>query len=212
MKNIFLVILLSFFLNGCLFQETRNIKVNDLKLLELTSKLDCKSGAHQMLFLEGPINNDSVITVGKILSQQTKCLDKNGEVKPTIVLLDSRGGYLRDGFALGELFTKYKVATEINYGDQCMSACATAFLGGFPRRMNKGAQIMVHAPYVNGVNQTIECASREAALELKNYYISKIGIEDGKLLFDKTMSFCGSSEGWYLNNDAALLFNIITES
>ena len=51
---------------------------------------------------------------------------------------------------------------------------------------------------------------KNSAVELKNYYIKKIGEDDGTLLFDRTMKYCGKAEGWFLNKDAAKLFNITT--
>ena len=124
--------------------------------------------------------------------------------------LNSSGGYLKDGFKLGEIFTKYKVSTRIQSGATCMSSCSTAFLGGKYRNMYGSAKLMVHSPYTYNSNNTIECSSRSHAVELKNYYIKKIGEDDGTLLFDRTMKYCGKAEGWFLNKDAAKLFNITT--
>ncbi len=209
MKKLLGIVVLGLLLSGCIIKKTRDVQINDLKVVELTDTISCKTGTLHTLFLYGPIDEDSTIAVEKILSEQSKCIDKKGNTKKHTVYLDSNGGNLRDGFKLGEIFTKYNIRTSINTGQVCMSACATAFLGGYPRHMNKGSKLMVHAPYRYNSNQTIECSSKEAAVELKNYYISKIGNKEGELLFDRTMKYCGTNEGWFLNKDAALLFNII---
>ena len=112
---------------------------------------------------------------------------------------------------MGETFTKYQVVTRINSGAVCMSACSTAFLGGLFRQMYGSAKLMVHAPYRYISRNTIECTSASASEDLKKYYVKKIGTSNGELLFDRTMKYCGKTEGWFLNKDAAKLFNITTD-
>ena len=119
-------------LSGCSStQTTRNIEINELKIKEIIDSSFCKTGTHYSLYLDGVINEDSSFAIERILSQQiTKCInDKGIRIVPS-VYLNSRGGYLRDGYKLGETFTKYQVVTRINSGAVCMSACSTAFLGG----------------------------------------------------------------------------------
>ena len=208
MKKLISIIVLSLLLGGCVTKQTRNVQINNLQIKEISDTISCKNGTLYTLFLHGPISEDSTVAVEKILSEQSKCFNKDGDIIIPHVYLNSNGGYLNDGFKLGEIFSKYKVSTRINNNQVCMSACATAFLGGYPRYMFNGSRLMVHAPYKYNSNQTIECTSKKAAIELKNYYISKIGNKGGEFLFDRTMKYCGNSEGWFLNKDAALLFNI----
>ena len=35
-----------------------------------------------------------------------------------------------------------------------------------------------------------------------------IGNDNGKFLYNKTLSYCSESAGWFLNRDAAILFGI----
>ena len=212
MKKILGIIVLGMFLIGCSStQTTRNIEINELKIKEIIDSSFCKTGTHYSLYLDGVINEDSSFAIERILSQQiTKCInDKGIRIVPS-VYLNSRGGYLRDGYKLGETFTKYQVATRIDSGAVCMSACSTAFLGGQFRQMYGSAKLMVHAPYRYISRDTIECTSASASKDLKKYYIKKIGTSNGELLFDRTMKYCGTTEGWFLNKDAAKLFNITT--
>ena len=212
MKKILGIIVLGMFLSGCSStQTTRNIEINELKIKEIIDSSSCKTGTHYSLYLDGVINEDSSFAIERILSQQiTKCInDKGIHIVPS-VYLNSRGGYLRDGYKLGETFTKYQVATRINSGAVCMSACSTAFLGGLYRQMYGSAKLMVHAPYRYISRDTIECTSASASKDLKKYYIKKIGTSNGEILFDRTMKYCGTTEGWFLNKDAAKLFNITT--
>jgi ATP-dependent protease ClpP protease subunit len=212
MKKLFLSILvLGLLLSGCSTKTTRNIEINKLKIKETADASKCKTGTYFSLYLTGVINEDTSLVVEKLLSQQTKCINKNGEHIVPAVYLNSSGGSLRDGFKLGETFTKYNVSTKILSGDTCMSSCSTAFLGGHFRSMKGSAKLMVHAPYTYTSKNTIECSSRFDAAKLKNYYIKKIGADNGNILFDRTMKYCGQTEGWFLNKDAAELFNIITQ-
>jgi ATP-dependent protease ClpP protease subunit len=213
MKKILGIVVLVFFLYGCSStQTTRNIEINQLKIKEIINSSSCKTGTHYSLYLDGVINEDSSFAIERILSQQTtKCInDKGIHIVPS-VYLNSRGGYLRDGYKLGETFTKYQVVTRINSGAVCMSACSTAFLGGLFRQMYGSAKLMVHAPYRYISRNTIECTSASASEDLKKYYVKKIGTSNGELLFDRTMKYCGKTEGWFLNKDAAKLFNITTD-
>ena len=211
MKKFLVIVVLGLFLSGCSSTTTtRNIEINKLKIKETSDNSPCKTGSHFSLYLTGEINEDTSLVVEKLLSQQTKCINYQGiHIVPT-VYLNSSGGYLKDGFKLGEIFTKYNVSTRIQSGATCMSSCSTAFLGGKYRNMYGSAKLMVHSPYTYNSNNTIECSSRSHAVELKNYYIKKIGEDDGTLLFDRTMKYCGKAEGWFLNKDAAKLFNITT--
>jgi hypothetical protein len=69
---------------------------------------------------------------------------------------------------------------------------------------------MVHAPYYYLNRYTIECQSTVQAVNLKNYYIERLGEHEGETLFNRTMRYCSTKEGWTLNKDAAKLFGITT--
>ena len=45
----------------------------------------------------------------------------------------------------------------------------------------------------------------------KNYYIQRLGTSEGETLFNRTMRYCSTTEGWTLNKDAAKLFGITTQ-
>lgn len=212
MKKSIIILFFGFFLSGCATSITSKvIEVNDLRIVEKIDSSSCKTGAHYSLYLNGVINEDTSLIVEKLLKQQSKCINKDGIWIVPAVYLNSKGGYLKDGFKLGETFSKYNVNTRINSGYTCMSSCSTAFLGGKYRQMFGSSRLMVHSPYIRISDRTIECSSRNAAQKLKNYYIKKIGQTDGELLFNRTMKYCSTSNGWFLNKDAAKLFNITTD-
>lgn len=60
------------------------------------------------------------------------------------VWLNSPGGVSRQGVLMGELLRDRQITTRVRTGDGCASACSTAFLGGFMRRVEPGALYGVH--------------------------------------------------------------------
>ncbi|HWL72393.1 MAG TPA: hypothetical protein VNQ74_00800 [Burkholderiaceae bacterium] len=68
-------------------------------------------------------------------------LDDNPNVR--IVRLDSRGGRVAEGLALGTLLRDRNLDTYVN--DECSSACVTAFAGGARRIIGTGARLGLHS-------------------------------------------------------------------
>jgi len=168
---------------------------------------DCVSGFSEHLEIAGAIGPDSTAAIERLLPQLHKCETVNGQLFSNNVYLSSGGGYLKDGYALGELFRKYEISTIVTGGQQCASSCAIAFLGGKFRNMYYDAQLLFHAPYIsNGL--AIDCRDTGQVADLERYYKNVLGNEDGEFLLDRTMSYCSASTGWTLNADGAKLFGI----
>ena len=189
-----------------------DIKVNSLNVRHVSLKTDlCPSGRKEHLELSGPIGPDSSEVVARILSRLEKCWHTNKtDFYSPVVFLNSSGGFLSDGYALGQIFKKAQVETAIAGGQVCASSCAIAFLGGKHRGMYHDAKLIFHAPYISS-GSSIECRSKSESQEMKGYFASFMGAKDGDFLFDRTMSFCSRSEGWAINSDAAKLFGITTQ-
>jgi len=167
----------------------------------------CVSGFQDHLEIQGEIGPDSTEAVERLLPRLHKCVDSNGTWRANAVYLSSGGGMLYDGYRMGNLFRKYHVQTVITGNQQCASSCAIAFLGGYYRRMEHNALLLFHAPYVqNGI--AIDCLDRGQVDELRDFYNSNLGSQDGQYLFERSMSYCSSTSGWTLNADGAKLFNI----
>ena len=93
------------------------------------------------------------------------CWEEMG--RRAVISLDSPGGSYADGVALADFFRSEKVATLVQRGDACMSACALAFLGGssfwptggvgtyIDRTIEPGARLGFHSPYF-----TVETAQK----------------------------------------------------
>jgi len=189
-----------------------DIKVNSLNVRHVSLKTDlCPSGRKEHLELSGPIGPDSSEVVARILSRLEKCwhTNKTNFYSP-YVFLNSSGGFLLDGYALGQIFKNAEAHTFIADGQECASSCAIAFLGGKFRSMQGDAKIIFHAPYIPS-GSSIECRSKSESQAMKGYFASFMGAKDGDFLFDRTMSFCSRSEGWTINSDAAKLFGITTK-
>lgn len=172
---------------------------------------NCVSGFKEHIEISGEIGPDSTAALERLLPQLHKCQSANNQeiTYANYVYLSSGGGFLADGYALGDLFREHQVSTFVTGGQKCASSCAIAFLGGKFRNMAYDAELLFHAPYLtNGI--AIDCQDRGQVSGLKAYYQSKLGEKEGDFLLDRTMSYCSVSSGWTLNADGAKLFGITT--
>ena len=189
-----------------------DIMIGDLNIKHVRiSDSSCNQGYNDKIELDGTINNDATIIIEKFLKEINndigKCI-KGSETISTEITLNSDGGYLVEGIALGRIFRKYEVETSITKNQKCRSSCSTAFLGGKFRDMRHDALLMIHSPYKE-YGFFIKCASKNEISLLKKYYIEMLGVETGNLLFDRTMQYCSKSDGWTLNPDAAEILGIL---
>jgi len=170
----------------------------------------CVSGYHEHLEIEGQIGPESTEVIARLLPKLATCKKSKGGHFANHVYLSSGGGYLSDGYKLGNLFKRYGVHTVVTKSQVCASSCAIAFLGGKFREMNYDAQLLFHAPYTRrGIG--IDCSDRGQVEGLRKYYLNTLGQKDGSFLLDRTLSYCSSSTGWTINADGAKLFGITTE-
>jgi len=161
--------------------------------------------------LNGEINKDSALIIERILRGIKKCKNVDtGVTYETIVYMNSKGGYLSDGYKIGRVFKKYGVQAEIAGGQGCSSACAVAFLGAKYRVVSPNGSLLFHAPYLDLKDEGIKCSIRSKQKQLNNYYIEMIGKENGDIIFDRTMDYCDKNSGWEINSDAARIFGVTT--
>ena len=178
----------------------------------------CSSGGIHKILLEGTISPDSSFAMEKLLKRSPHCRDKRGHViVATTVQLESGGGYLVDGYKLGRSLRKAGATTVIENKQGCASSCAVAFLGGKKRVVEDTGGIMFHAPYFSGKNaygeKVIDCDIPKPDLQkLNDYYVEMVGREAGDRLYERTMWYCSSEDGWVVSGgSAAELFDIATE-
>lgn len=198
-------------------KKTRDINVNDLRIKSFSLDLPENSTSncndkYEFLWFEGPVNPDTPEIIRRILDDINVCKSSKGENIPVIVTMFSGGGLLKDGFETGKILKEYDTYSIIQNGEYCASSCATAFIGSNKRQIIGTGQIMFHAPYSFDIAALqmgeieIECQSKNTKLE--NYYIQMLGNDDGTLLYERTMSYCGQNTSWSLNGDAAKIFGI----
>ena len=136
------------------------------------------------------------------------------------VFLESPGGFMHAGIAIGRLFRQYRVQTIVVNNALCASSCAIAFLGGSKRSVQRGGIVMFHAPYllvdqlpdelkrIHGrINRkdNIACSSYYADGELGSYFTEMMGRGyKAKLLLKNQQKYCGKNDGYYLNYLTAL--------
>tara|TARA_B100000767_G_C19633239_1_gene479228 strand:+ start:211 stop:930 length:720 start_codon:yes stop_codon:yes gene_type:complete len=191
--------------------QIRHVQINNATWCAIHKK-------DEIIEISGPINEDVPVIIERLLKKLSKksgCQKKKIEGLshyPIEIYLNSGGGYLEDGFKLGEIFREYGVRTKIPQGSVCYSSCATAFLGGIKRHMDKGSKIGFHAPYTfeYAIGNKITCEKEN--IELKKYYIKMANNNASEILYDRTMSYCGIDTGWILNHDAAEIFEIANSS
>ena len=193
--------------------------IDTLRVTTETLKTNnCDSGGVHKIILEGTISPDSSFAMEKLLSQSPHCRNTRGQViVATTVQLESGGGYLVDGYKLGRSLRRAGATTIIENQEGCASSCAVAFLGGKKRIVADTGAIMFHAPYFSGKNaygeKLIDCDIPKADLQKLNaYYVEMVGKDAGDRIYERTMWYCSSEDGWVVTGgSAAELYDIATE-
>lgn len=148
---------------------------DDLSILNEAHRLAC---THR---LSGPI------TYGDVARVEQAMTSVSGQ---PVICLDSPGGSFAEGIALAKAFRARGIATLVETGDECLSACAIAFLGGSYevlgtttlRALQPGGRLGFHAPSValpdgSYSSEAVE-GSYGAALEHITVAIRAFGLPD----------------------------------
>ena len=199
--------------------KTQEYFIDGLKITLIhDTNTNCTSGSDYQIRVSGAIGPDSSFALDELLRRSPNCLNENSEIKSrTAVVLESLGGLLRDGYLMGRALRRYEVKTTISNNSLCASSCAIAYLGGVERVMDNESNIMFHSPYLPGMNalgeRIADCnVGSETTIELLNYYQEMTSPDQGKRLFDRTMSYCSADDGWVLKGSAAAeLFGVATQ-
>lgn len=154
----------------------------------------------------------------RLLERYPACKTASGHVaNPSTIALNSSGGLLNDGYALGHELRRLGISAIVEPAATCASSCAVTFLGGKRRIVRGSATVMFHAPYFKGQNaygeRDISCdVGREALAELNAYYLEMTDAETGDRLSERTMWYCSADDGWVVKGaSAAELFGRATE-
>ena len=203
---------------GSIDIEVYNIDMTRVTTKTLQDANSCTTGGSHKVIIEGVIGPDSSFAIERVLERLEPCRRSDGQVlAPVTVSLQSNGGRLNDGYAMGEIFRIMGVTTVIEAGHTCASSCAVAFLGGVKRIVEDKGSILFHAPYYTGLNEygkrDIDCDIPEPELQkLNDYYVEMAGREAGDRLYERTIWYCSAEDGWVVSGgSAAELFDIATE-
>jgi len=192
----------------------KDIIINDLNIrLVKTADNQCIQGFSYKIELNGQINSEATFVIDNLLNdieKNYKCRARDGSWIVPWVTLNSTGGYVDDGIELGRIFRKYEVATNLVYGQNCSSSCAFAFVGGKFRDMQDDTELMFHSPYYTADFKEIYCTNKKSEKVLEDYFIEMLNPKLGKILFDKTMNYCSTSDGWTVNKGGAEMYGLTT--
>ena len=201
---------------GWLFESVHillDAEVNGLRMRHVRLKTKdgvCKSGYLDVIELDGFIGSDSTVMVKRMIDRLEPCFNDDDEKVPNVVYLNSYGGYLFDGYAMGRLFREKGIKTIIASNQVCASSCATAFIGGKYRAMGYSGKLIFHSPY-NKTGIGINCDDKGHTSGLKGYYNEILPKDDSELLLKRTLSYCSVDNGGGLNDKAAILYNIVND-
>jgi len=193
----------------------QSVKINDLsiivKYVPTYATVNCSNKLHYLTF-SGPVDQDTTAVFDRLLKQVPRCRwESDNEEIPLFVLMDSGGGFLKDGFSIGDIFRKNNIVAIVPDKKICASSCATAYLGAQNRKMRGTSELLFHAPYKlkQSTGGTIFAHCQRNNSYLSEYYKKMLGDEDGEFLYKRTMHYCSTNSGWSINKGAAKLFGII---
>lgn len=166
---------------------------------------DADCGGRDFLEFSGPLGPDTTSVMEPLLNAMQPC---GSDASRGTVILSSGGGAMTDGYALGELLTQYGVATALVQGQVCASACVAAFLGGAPRYMLENAWLVLQSP-VRRPGIGIDCENAQEVSALKDYFVARLGSENGGLLHERAMSNCTAARGWTIQPQEAVALGIV---
>jgi ATP-dependent protease ClpP protease subunit len=182
---------------------------------DFETKSICASGLWRRIEIDGPINKDTSYVIDKVLSEIQPCIMRDGKKLVSNVFMNSNGGTLEDGYSIGRVLRKHGAEVVVTSNQVCASACAVAYLGGGYRTMTHNAKLIFHAPYTRRFDsgyESIKCADTKSAKPLLDYYQEMLGNKVAQKLFERTMDFCSTKDGWTLDSGAADFFGILRKS
>lgn len=97
----------------------KDLTVSGLRV-RVTQKRDlsnsCKRGFQHVIELDGPINQDTVYVLDRILGELPDCYNQEGRHVVNTIYLNSSGGRLSDGYEIGRLFRRTGIAAVVEGG------------------------------------------------------------------------------------------------
>lgn len=138
--------------------------------------------AAEMRLVPGAIPGVNYITVlGSFeLGDDKKFIQIALPLDNAIVAFNSDGGSLSAGLGIGRAIRFKEFTTMVPKNGTCASACGLAWLGGFERLVDEGAQVGFHAAYI-----TTNGASQETGMgnALAGAYLNQLGLTQSAIAY-----------------------------
>jgi hypothetical protein len=158
---------------------------------------ECMSGSLDVIEFSGYLDSSALTGLGSLLQNLKPCIRKNGIRLVTPVYMNSAQGDLMLGMQLGQWFKSQNLELIVTEGQQCLSACAVAFLGASYKRVQANGRVVLH---FNGeIGRGFDCARLTDMMPLKNYLLSIKGSPSGQALYNQALTYCRNGKGWDLS-------------
>jgi ATP-dependent protease ClpP protease subunit len=151
-----------------------------LTFLTITFPL-CATAA-EMRLVPGAVPGINYITVlGTFeLGDDQKFIQIALPLDKAIVAFNSDGGNLSAGLGIGRAIRLKEFTTMVPKNSICASACGLAWLGGFERLVDEGAQVGFHAAYITDNGTTQETGMGNA---LAGAYLNQLGLTQSAIAY-----------------------------
>ena len=168
-----------------------------LAILAVTSAQAAKisatqAGASGMIFVEGEIKEGDAATFAEAAAR----------FKTATVSLESGGGNLLNGIAIGSAINSRGFATVVPSGATCASICATMWLSGVERSAGARSRIGFHSAYLI-VNGRPEESQKGNAIH--GAFLRSIGVSDRVISY---IMMAGPGSMTWMSQDAAKAIGI----
>ncbi|UYN96580.1 MAG: hypothetical protein KIT25_06505 [Enhydrobacter sp.] len=154
--------------------------VEDRELPGPVAKVALRSATIRMTGVIGAADSSKLRTILVRLTQRTR--EADALLPMATAELSSIGGDVVEGMRIGALLREFAVATVVKRGDQCLSACALAFLGGSEpdgeggrrtsRALEPGADLAFHNIGLNA--QALSSRTPEGAV-VESFNVARLG-------------------------------------
>ncbi|GAL18561.1 hypothetical protein JCM19235_1984 [Vibrio maritimus] len=118
-------------------------------------------------------------------------------IKLDRLMMHSPGGLVNEGLAIGSYIRKNGWTTDADKYMQCYSSCGFIYAGGVKKRIQAGAKVGYHRPYIPSIPDT-EKFKRKVYQDYQPYWVS---IDGDPKLYDKFMKNYGRDEMYILTTD-----------
>ena len=126
-------------------------------------------------------------------------------VKLDRLMMHSPGGMLAEGIRIGQYVRDNNWTTDLDKHMRCYSSCAMIYVAGVNKRMQRGAEVGYHRPYLPGVPDTPELV-QQVYQDYQPYWHS---VHGDPLLYDNFMKNYGRDEMLVLTAETATKYMII---